>query len=137
MKVAEVRALYADTDQMGVVNNGVYLRWFEIGRAEWLRARGLVYRELEERGLLLPVIEAQLRYRQPARYDDLVSIEVEPRDVRAASFRFVYRLTRSSDGLLLCEGRTAHACLDAERRVVRVPAELGRLLRDAPGSRPA
>src|SRR5678815_438277 len=72
--VAEVRVLYVDTDQMGVVNNVHYLRWFEVGRAEWIRAIGRSYRDLEAEGLMLPVVEAHVRYRAPARYDDVVVI---------------------------------------------------------------
>jgi len=126
-RVAQVRVLYADTDQMGVVNNGVYLRWFEIGRAEWIRRRGKTYKEIEKTGFKMPVVEAHLRYREPARYDELVDIEVETDDLRAASVRFKYALKR--DNSLLCEGYTMHACLSAEGRVARFPDVLLTLLR--------
>jgi acyl-CoA thioester hydrolase len=129
MSVAKVRVLYADTDQMGVVNNVVYLRWFEIGRAEWLRQHGRPYKELEALGHLLPVVEAHLRYREPARYDDIVEIQGGPTEVKAASLTFSYALKRERDGALLCEGWTTHACLSADGKLKRLPDELLALFR--------
>jgi acyl-CoA thioester hydrolase len=127
-KVASVRVLYVDTDQMGVVNNVHYLRWFEIGRAEWIRARGLTYRDLEARGLMLPVVDAYVRYRHPARYDDLVEIHAGPTQASAASITFGYALYRQGDGRLLAEGTTRHASMDRAGRVQRFPLEVLRLL---------
>ena len=124
VSVANIRVLYADTDQMGVVNNGVYLRFFEIGRAEWLRQRGRAYKELEEAGYMLPVVEAHVRYREPARYDDVIDIHGGPIDVRAASVKFEYRLFRAADSRLLAEGYTLHACLAKDGKVRRFPDEL-------------
>ena len=129
MKVAEVRVLYADTDQMGVVNNVNYLRWFEIGRAEWLRLMGRTYKEIEADGLRLPVVEAHLQYHAPARYDDVCEIDATPISTRAASVRFDYQIRRKPDGLLLTEGFTTHACLDSMGKVRRFPDELAELLR--------
>src|SRR5438477_12860319 len=71
----ELRVRYGDTDQMGFAYYANYLRWFEIGRAEMMRAMGKSYRELEESGVSLPVMEAWCRYREPARYDDALAIE--------------------------------------------------------------
>src|SRR5947209_662135 len=127
--VAQIRVLYADTDQMGVVNNVVYLRWFEVGRAEWIRGHGGSYREIEASGYRLPVIEAHLKYKEPARYDELVAVECGPEEIRAASVRFWYKLRRAGDGALLCEGWTVHACIDTEGKLRRFPDELLALLR--------
>ena len=124
----QVRVLYADTDQMGVVNNIIYLRYFEMGRAEWIRKRGRPYKQIEADGFLLPVVEAHLRYKEPARYDDLLSIEVETEDVRAATVTFKYAIRRSADAVLLCEGWTKHACLGKDGKLRRFPDGLLRLL---------
>lgn len=124
VSVANIRVLYADTDQMGVVNNGVYLRFFEIGRAEWLRQRGRAYKDMEDAGYMLPVVEAHVRYREPGRYDDVIDIHGGPVDVRAASVKFEYRLFRAADGRLLAEGYTLHACLSKDGKVRRFPDEL-------------
>ena len=128
-RVAQVRVLYADTDQMGVVNNLVYLRWFEVGRAEWIRMRGQTYKDIEKTGLMMPIVEAHLKYREPARYDDLIDVETATDDLRAASVKFKYHLKRAADGALLCEGWTQHACLNAGGKVVRFPETLLSMLR--------
>jgi acyl-CoA thioester hydrolase len=137
----EVRVLYADTDRMGVVYYANYLRWFEAGRNEFLRAKGLRYRDFEARfQLLLPVAEAGVKYLDPARYDDLLAVETSLAELGRASARFTYRVLR--DGAPLATGFTVHACVDGEGRVRRMPEELSRALASpsseaAPGSQGA
>lgn len=119
------RVIYGDTDAMGVVYYGTYLRFLEVGRAEFLRARGKPYREVEEEGALFPVAEVQLKYRAPARYDDLLRIRVWVGELRRASVRFDYRLTRAGTGELIAEGWTRHPCVDpGTLKVVRMPQHL-------------
>jgi acyl-CoA thioester hydrolase len=119
----DIRVIYGDTDQMGVVYYANYLRFFEAGRNEFIRTRGLRYRDFEQRfGLRLPVAEAHVGYRIPARYDDLLAVETSLAEVRRASARFEYRIVR--EGELLATGHTVHACVDLEGRIRRMPAEL-------------
>jgi acyl-CoA thioester hydrolase len=119
----DIRVIYGDTDQMGVVYYANYLRFFEAGRNEFIRARGLRYRDFETRfGLRLPVAEAQVSYRAPARYDDVLTVETSLAEMKRASARFGYRIVR--DGDVLATGHTVHACVDLEGRVRRMPAEL-------------
>lgn len=133
MVKTELRVIYGDTDQMGVVYYGNYLRFFEAGRNEFIRAKGLRYRDFEEAyALRLPVVDAQVSYRSPARYDDLVAVETSLAEVRRASARFEYRIVR--DGELLATGSTVHACVDLDGRVRRMPPEL--LARLAVGEAP-
>jgi acyl-CoA thioester hydrolase len=123
--VARYRVIYGDTDQMGFVYYGNYLRYFEIARNEFLRLSGARYRAFEEtHGLMLPVVEAHIRYRRPARYDDELAIFAAITEVRGASARFVYELRRLPDGEQLVDGYTVHACIDRAGRVARIPAEL-------------
>jgi acyl-CoA thioester hydrolase len=118
-----IRVIYGDTDQMGVVYYANYLRFFEAGRNEFIRAKGLRYRDFEARyRLMLPVVEATVSYRAPARYDDLITVETSLEEVKRASARFGYRIVR--DGELVATGHTVHACVDLEGRVQRLPAEL-------------
>jgi acyl-CoA thioester hydrolase len=114
---------------MGVVYYANYLRLFEIGRAEWLRAQGRSYRDIEAAGVMLPVVEAHASYRLPARYDDLLAIEAAPDDLRAASVRFTYTIRRIDDGALLADGWTRHACMNREGRAFRWPPDVAALLR--------
>jgi acyl-CoA thioester hydrolase len=71
----QVRVRYSETDQMGVVYHGNYLPYFEVGRVEWLRNQGISYKELEEKGIALPIVNININYKKPARYDDLLSIK--------------------------------------------------------------
>ena len=129
----EIRVIYGDTDRMGVAYYANYLRWFEAGRNELIRARGLTYREVEERfQLMLPVAEAHVAYRSPARYDDLVGVETSLDEVRRASVRFAYRIVRGTE--VLATGHTVHACTGPDGRVRRMPEELLRRLGAAEGS---
>jgi acyl-CoA thioester hydrolase len=117
----QIRVRYYDTDQMGVVYYGNYLRFFETARAEWIRAHGISYRELEAQGIIIPVIEAHVRYRQPARYDDLIDIATTARAIGRARVEFAYAIRRAGAGPLLAEGTTVHAFLDRDGRPRRMP----------------
>ncbi|HWO43468.1 MAG TPA: thioesterase family protein [Candidatus Eisenbacteria bacterium] len=121
------RVIYGDTDQMGVVYYANYLRWFEKGRSELLRQIGLPYAEIEAGGLHFPVIEVTCRYRQPARYDDTITIETELTELGRASLSFHYRIHR--ENTLAAEGSTKHACTTSDGRVMRIPDELAKRLR--------
>lgn len=126
----ELRVIYGDTDQMGVVYYANYLRYFEAARGAWLRDRGHSYHELEAAGLHLPVAEAHVRYRKPARYEDLLRIDARVEEVRAASFRFAYAITRGEE--LVAEGWTLHACIDRTGQPIRLPRQLRDLLGPPP-----
>lgn len=132
MHAYEFRVRYADTDQMGWAYYGNYLRWFEVGRAEMLRALGRSYRSVEvDDGLLLPVLDARCRYFRGARYDELVTIETGLLGSGRASVRFGYRL-RGEDGVVLAVGYTEHCFLDREGRPRRPGPALVTLLERAP-----
>jgi acyl-CoA thioester hydrolase len=117
----ECRVLYGDTDSGGVVYYGNYLRFFESGRTEILRANGTSYRELEEQGYILPVVECKTRYKASARYDDLLIVETSVQDVRQMSCRFNHKVLRADDQQLLAKGYTRHACVDLKGKLTRFP----------------
>jgi acyl-CoA thioester hydrolase len=120
-----VRVAYADTDQMAVVYHANYLVWFERGRTEAMRDLGVPYATLEARGLLLPVVEATIRYREPARYDDLLVVTTEVAALGAARITFRYGIRRDeADAPVLVTGTTEHAFVTREGRVTRVPEDL-------------
>lgn len=128
----DIRVIYGDTDRMGVVYYANYLRYFEAGRNEFLRAAGARYRDVErEFGVMFPVVEAHLEYRQPARYDDLLRVETSITELRRASLRFDYRIVRTEDETLLVEGHTFHACINQDLRPTRLPEPLLAALRAA------
>ena len=119
--VTSYRVIYGDTDQMGVVYYANYLRWFEKGRAEWLRQIGLPYGEIERQGFHFPVAEVTCRYFHPSHYDEVVKIETELAELGRATLIFNYRITRDTDDLLLASGSTKHACMNLAGRVARMP----------------
>jgi acyl-CoA thioester hydrolase len=118
----EVRVRYGETDQMGIVYHAVYFAYFEVGRTEWLRARGLAYRDVEARGARLAVIEAGARYLAPARYDDVLDVRTRVADLGHASITFTYEVRR--DGRTLATGSTRLACLDESGRVRPLPDDV-------------
>jgi acyl-CoA thioester hydrolase len=133
-----VRVRYAETDQMGVVYHANYLVWFEVGRVELMRQRGLNYRQLEEEdGCRIVVVEATARYKSPARYDDELIIQTQVKMVRGPLIRFAYRILRahsdSSDKLLLCEGETVHVVLGRDMKKRTIPKKYADLLNAAAG----
>ena len=118
-----LRVRYAEIDAQGHVNNAVYLSYFEVGRVEWLRAAGLSYRELEEQGYGIVVVEVLAHYRRAAFFDDELTLRTELADLSRASMRFEYEVSR--DGELLVTGHTRHACVDlATGKPIRVPEEV-------------
>src|SRR5437868_11372594 len=95
---ARVRVRYAETDQMGVVYHANYLVWFEVGRVELMRQHGLDYKLMESEGCGIAVVEATVRYKSPARYDDELIIESAVLKARGSIIRFGYRIMRAADG---------------------------------------
>jgi acyl-CoA thioester hydrolase len=124
-----VRVRYADTDRMGVVYYANYLVWFEVGRTEWLRDTGWSYREMEEAGVSLPVIEAHCEYRQPARYDDEIDISTAATVLTPVRIRFDYEARRAADETLAAAGHTIHAALGADGRPRRLPSRVLEILK--------
>jgi len=118
-----LRVRYADTDKMQFVYNGKYLEYFEVGRTELLRHYGLPYRQIEEQGYQLPVIEAGLVFRRPARYDDLLEIGAVVRAVRTPRLRIEYTVRRAGEEDILVEGFTVHIFMNVRtQRATRPPS---------------
>lgn len=123
-----IRVLYGDTDAGGVVYNANYLRYFEYGRTEMMRERVCSYREIEELGFILPVTECWARYKAPAFYDDLLTIETEVAELSKLKCKFSYRIFREmaaeTKPKLLVKGYTVHAAITREGKLTRLPEEI-------------
>jgi acyl-CoA thioester hydrolase len=124
-----VRVRYAETDKMGVVYHANYFVWFEVGRCELIRAIGKSYRDLEEAGIGLPVIEAHCEYKAPARYDDELQVRTWGTMLSPVRIEFRYEICRLSDGVVNALGRTQHAVVDRTGRPCRLPDYIGDLLK--------
>ncbi len=114
-----IRVRYAETDRMGLLHHANYLVYFEQGRTELLRSRGLTYKDLEDQGYLLVLTKVEVRYRSPARYDDLLMLRTTM--VRATTVRIDHRYEMFRDGTLLAEGTSTLACVDRTGRVQALP----------------
>ncbi len=119
-----VRVRYADTDQMGVVYHARYLEWFESARTEMLRHADLPYKNLEDQGLFLPVIEVHCRYRLPVRYDEVVNVRTRMEEINRLKIKLKYNLFIEGNPVLRAEGWTLHCFTDKTGKPVRAPQEL-------------
>jgi acyl-CoA thioester hydrolase len=119
-----VRVRYAETDAMGVAYYANYFVWFEVARTDWMRPHGWTYRELEQSGVLLPVIDAHCEYRRSARYDDEVEIAVTARLLSPVRLEFTYEASVKGQPGVVATGRTVHAALDRDGRPCRLPRHI-------------
>jgi acyl-CoA thioester hydrolase len=117
----EFRVRYAETDQMGVVYHTNYLIWCEVGRTDFIRARGMSYADMERAGVGLAVSDLSARFHSAARYDDLVRVRTTLAEVRSRGITFDYVITRAEDGRRLVSARTALVAIDANGRPVALP----------------
>ena len=102
-----LRVRYSETDQMGVVYHGSYVPYFEIGRVEWLRNKGISYKELEESGIALPIVSMHINYKKPARYDELLTITTKLKSQTGVKIEFDCQILNEQNELLT----TAHFIL--------------------------
>jgi acyl-CoA thioester hydrolase len=120
---AEVRVRFADTDAQGVAHNSNYLVWFEVARVEFLERFAGGYQRLRDEGIESVVLEAHVRFIQPARFEDRLAVHTRCHAVRGARFRFDYEVER--DGAAIADGWTTHASVDAATlRPTRLPGWL-------------
>lgn len=122
----KMRVRFFETDLMGIVHHGSYFTYFEHGRVEWLRARGVTYADWANKGVHLPVVEAHAHYQVPARFDDELEIETTLTELRTVSLKFGYRLVR--DATLIATGWTRLACIDASHKLLRMPEDMRAVL---------
>jgi acyl-CoA thioester hydrolase len=130
---SRLRVRYAETDQMGVVYHSNYFIWFEVGRVELMRQLGVSYREMEQEGCLIAVVDAHCRYKSPARYDDELIVRTHLKNVRESLVHFSYELLRSGEEAVLAEGDTTHIVIDRQMNVVPLPERYIEIFRRAMG----
>jgi acyl-CoA thioester hydrolase len=126
----EFRIYYEDTDAGGVVYHARYLAFFERGRTEFFRERGLSVGELASAGRVFPVVHLEIDYRAPAVLDDLVRVENEVLEVGRTSFTLGQKVVRALDGKLLAAGKVTLVCVSPGMKAKRLPEELLSALRN-------
>jgi acyl-CoA thioester hydrolase len=126
------RVNYSETDQMGFVYHANYLVWMDMARTEHLRERGVSYKDLEATGIFLAVTDVRIRYRQPARYDDLVRVRCWVRDRGSRRVIFGYAVEREETGALLATAETSLIALNSQHALSRIPESVCDLLEPTP-----
>jgi acyl-CoA thioester hydrolase len=129
----DVTVRFAETDAQGIAHHSVYLVWFEVARIAYLAEYAGGYPSLQAQGLESLVLEAQVRFRKPARFDDRLRLHARVGELRGARFRFDYEITRN--GETIADGWTSHACVDAKTlRPTRIPPALAEAIATAEAS---
>ena len=127
-----IRVRYGETDQMGHAYYANYLYWMEQARGAWCRERGFTYKQLEEEGMFLPVVEVHVRYKGEILYDQRIVVRVWMSEVRRAAMRFDYEIADEETGRSLTEGYSWHVVMGAERKVISIPPVLRERLERGP-----
>ncbi len=123
--ITQVRVRYAETDQMNVVYYGNYAQYFEVGRVESIRQLGYTYKDMEASGVIMPVVELQIRYLRPATYDDLITVKTTIRELPVDHKIEFYQEVYNEQGKILTSGKVLLYFLEAgSRQKTRMPDEL-------------
>jgi acyl-CoA thioester hydrolase len=120
----EIRVRFADVDPMGVAYYAHYLRWFEIGRTEFLRQLGITYKEVEKTGVSYPVTEVKVKYSVPIVYDELIKIRTWLGFIKKASLKMEYEIVNADTDEFHAEGYTIHAAVESGGKIVRISDRL-------------
>ncbi|MBQ3043194.1 MAG: acyl-CoA thioesterase [Alistipes sp.] len=125
-----IRVEYHHTDQMGIVHHSNYIKFFEVARTEWLRTVGMTYAEMERRGVMMPIVDVQVKYKQPAYYDELIKVRAFVDALPMARMTFRYEI-HGEDGREIATGMTTLGFIDkVTRRPQRAPQWLMEVLGD-------
>lgn len=95
-----LRVRYSETDQMQVVYHGSYIPYFEISRVEWLRSKGISYKSLEKNGIALPIVNININYKKPARYDDELIVNTKLKSYSGVKIEFECEIRNKNEELL-------------------------------------
>ena len=127
--ISKIRVRFAETDKFGSAYHGAYFAWFEVGRTDWLRERGMTYVDLMAKDVHLPVISTEAKFLLPVGYDDCIEIRTTLANVTGVRLLFEYELRRENEPQILTRARTEHASVDTTGRPRRFPENILRLLK--------
>jgi acyl-CoA thioester hydrolase len=126
----QFRVRYGETDQMGFVYYGNYAQYFEMGRTEWLRKLGITYKKMEEDGIMLPVMNLNINYLKPAKYDDLITLKTILNKLPSAKIEFSYEVFNEENELLTTANTTLVFVNMKTNKPTRAPEYVLKKLRD-------
>ena len=113
-----INVRYAETDQMGIVHHSVYAIWFEAARTDWIRQLGMSYSQLEQSGILLPLVDLSCHFIDAAQYEDVLDVTAQISRLTPARIQFSYTVTNTATGRMLCTGSTTHAWVGENFKVI-------------------
>jgi len=116
----KIRVRYSETDQMGIAYHVNYFSWFEVARTEMIRSIGISYKEMEDQGVLLPLVDASCQYKVSAKYDDELLLRVKLIKYNGLRMDFAYEIIRENDQVLIATGTTKHVWIDKHYKPVRL-----------------
>lgn len=114
------RVRFVETDMMGVVHHANYLRWFEMGRVAYLRAAGVELLDLMAHGIVFPITEVQVKYKNSCTFDDEFEVQTTMIEFSRVKMEFSYRVVRINDGVVLVEGWTRNLFTNQQGKIVRL-----------------
>jgi acyl-CoA thioester hydrolase len=117
----KLRVRYSETDQMGIVYYGNYAQYLEQGRTDWLRSLGLTYKFMEEHQVMLPVINLNIDYKKPAKYDDLLTIKTSLLEIPSVKIKFYYEIQNQNHELLVTATTTLVFLDSITRKLIKAP----------------
>lgn len=119
----ERKAVYYETDQMGIIHHSNYIRWFEEARDHWMKELGMTYQEIEAKGILIPVLSVSCEYKKAVRYNETVLIEVKLTSFKGVKFSAEYRVIKKETGELMVTGTSSHCFVDKDLKPIRLKKE--------------
>jgi acyl-CoA thioester hydrolase len=115
-----LKVRYVETDQMGVVHHSNYFAWFELARSDYIIAAGITYRQMEERGIMIPVLETHCKYINGAHYDDEMIIYTKVQEISGAKVIFNYTVVREEDAKVIVRATTKHAFVNPDFKIINL-----------------
>lgn len=121
MVIVREKVRFVETDMMGVVHHANYFRWFEMGRVAYLREAGISLWDLMDDGFLFPITDVSCKYKDSAKFDDIILIETKMAEVSRVKMVFSYTVLREKDKELLTTGQTQNVFTDKLGKIIRLP----------------
>jgi len=129
--VHTIRVRYGETDQMAVAHHGAYVDWLEEARIEWLRAKGVSYRDLEKQGILMPVLDVNIFYKRSLRFDDVVEMTTSAEAAGPSRVSFLTTIRLKGDDQICAQAKVSVAAVTLEGKATRVPQHIAKLLNES------
>lgn len=120
IRESKLKVRYVETDQMGIVHHSNYYPWFEVGRSDFITETGISYSQMEEEGVLLPLVESYCKYNEGAKYEDDIIIQTFIEELSPVKVIFSYNVIRERDRKVLAKGKTTHAFVNKEFKIVNL-----------------